>query len=92
MKEININEISKLPIENVIDVRDKRSYEQNHIEGVKNIPMMGLIMNSKKFLKKDEAYYIMCHSGGRSHQTCLLLEAKGYDVVNLVGGISGYKK
>lgn len=91
MKSININEIKNLEGINIIDVRETGEYAQMSIPGTKNIPMMGLVANHEQFLNKNETYYIMCLSGGRSYQVASQLDSLGYDIVNLEGGISSYK-
>ena len=91
MKTIDVNEIDNLDKNFVIDVREMDEVKAKAIPGIKNIPMMGLMMNPDQFLNKDVTYYIMCLSGGRSSQTCMTLEDKGYNVINLAGGISSYK-
>ncbi|MFV0424986.1 MAG: rhodanese-like domain-containing protein [Bacilli bacterium] len=88
---MDINEIKNFENINVIDIREKNEYDQMHIPNTKNIPMMGLIANHTQFLSKNEKYYIMCLSGGRSHQVVAYLKSLGYDVVDLKGGISSYK-
>ena len=40
--------------------------------------------------KKDKEYYIVCQSGGRSSMVCSELTNKGYDVVNVAGGVGSY--
>ncbi len=91
MKSIDVNEIKNLDKQYVIDIREVEEYAQKSIEGVKNVPMNGLLMNTESFMQKDKTYYIMCLSGGRSMMTCQQLSAKGYDVVNLSGGIMSYE-
>lgn len=92
MKKININEVSKVADAKIIDVREVVEYQQGSIPGAVNIPLTGLVFNAKKFLNKDEQYYILCQGGGRSMQACLVLSAKGYDVTNLEGGYAAYQK
>ncbi len=90
MKSIDINEIKDFS--KVIDVREPNEYANMSILGTKNIPMMGIINNHQTFLNKDELYYIMCASGGRSSQVCHILTELGYNVVNVNGGINSYTK
>ncbi len=92
MKTMNINEIENLEGINLIDVREPDEYANGHIEGAKNIPMTGLIMNPEMFLNKEKTYYIMCQAGSRSLSVCTNLEPLGYDVINLEGGYMGYEK
>lgn len=92
MKNIEIENIyDDLDILNIIDIRDQYMYNLGNIKNSRNIPMNFLIMNPENYLNKDETYYIYCDSGNRSKRTCLILESKGYDVVNILGGYNGYK-
>lgn len=90
-ESVDVNEINKIGLKNVIDIREKQEYELKNIKGVKNIPMIGLAMNPTMFLTKNKTYYIMCASGNRSHRLCKTLAKQGYKVVNLEGGINGYR-
>ena len=49
-----------------------------------------LLENTEKYLNKDKEYYIVCQSGGRSTTACNKLTNKGYDVVNVAGGVGSY--
>ncbi len=92
MKSIDINEVLNIEGANIIDVREVFEYSNGSLPGAKNIPMTGLILNAQNFLKKEEKYYIMCQAGARSLQVCDSLISHGYDVVNLSGGYSAYRK
>lgn len=70
----------------IIDVRGPEEYAGGHIEGSRNIPMTGLLLNPEEFLNKHEEYYLICRSGGRSLRTATKLEEMGYQVVNCEGG------
>ncbi len=91
MKSIDVNEIKNLDKNMVIDIREVEEYAQKSIDGVKNIPMSGLLLNADSFLNKQDTFYIMCLSGGRSSMACQQLSQQGYDVVNLSGGIMSYE-
>lgn len=86
MKSITIKELKKVRNVNIIDLRASEDYNAGTIKGAVNAPSMGLMLNSKKFLNKDETYYIMCYSGNTSTMVCKALSKKGYDVVNVAGG------
>ncbi|MBU5454394.1 rhodanese-like domain-containing protein [Caproiciproducens sp. MSJ-32] len=90
-KAINVNDLDNL-IEKIdlIDIREKYEYNRGRIRTSKNIPMNELLNNTDKYLKKDKEYYIVCQSGGRSARTCSSLRAKGYNVVNVSGGVGSY--
>lgn len=90
-KVIHINDIDSLlgSIE-LIDIREPYEYNSGTIVSAKNIPMGELLSNPEHYLDKENTYYIMCQSGGRSGQTCNLLMRRGYDVINVSGGMGAY--
>lgn len=90
-KVINVNDIDSLvgKVE-LIDIRETFEYKRGSIKTSKNIPMRELLENSEKYLNKDKEYYIVCQSGGRSTTACNKLINKGYDVVNVAGGVGSY--
>ncbi len=76
---------------NIIDVRERYEYKSGNIKGSQNIPMNKLLANPEKFLNKDETYYIICQSGGRSTSTWIGLKLKRYKVKNISGGYNAWK-
>ena len=71
---------------NLIDVREVAELEAGHIPGVKHIPL-GLLEFRMHELDKNEHYYMVCRSGGRSGQATAFLESQGYNVTNMTGGM-----
>ena len=59
-------------------------------DSAKNIPMQTLLGNPDKYLKKDKEYYLVCQSGGRSSMACNSLRQKGFNVINVAGGVGSY--
>lgn len=90
MKNINMTNLQQLHDINLLDVREVIEYEMGHIPNAKNIPMNTLIQNPTHYLDKEQTYYIVCQSGGRSQMVCMMLEVQGYDVVNVMGGTGAY--
>ena len=90
-KVINVNDMDSLmgKVE-LIDIRETYEYNSGSIISAKNIPMGNLLMEPSKYLAKDEIYYIMCQSGGRSGSACRELLKQGFDVVNVSGGMGSY--
>ena len=90
-KSINVNDIDSLvgKVE-LIDIREPYEYNSGSIVSAKNIPMKILLGNPSKYLSKDKEYYIMCQSGGRSARACSELTKKGFDVINVAGGMGSY--
>ncbi len=83
--EVNINDLK--PSYNIIDIRDKYSYDKKHIYNSTNIPVTDLLNNPSKYINKNDTYYIYCAKGISSKKTCELLSVLGYKVVNVKGGI-----
>lgn len=74
------------PEYNIIDIRDRESYNADHVLNALNIPMDLLLNNPSKYLDKNNTYYIYCYSGTRSKKTCELLSLLGYKVINVIDG------
>ena len=70
----------------LIDVREVTEVEAGHIPGVTNIPL-GLLEFRMQELDKNTPYIMLCRSGGRSGQATAFLEAQGFDVTNMTGGM-----
>ena len=67
----------------IIDVSEKYIYELNHIQGSVNIPYTELLNNYRKYLNKNESYYLYCKSGKLSKRAVIVLSSLGYKVFNL---------
>ncbi|NLL30633.1 MAG: rhodanese-like domain-containing protein [Clostridiales bacterium] len=90
-KVINVNDIDKLIGKvDLIDIRENFEYNRGSIKTAKNIPMDELLKNTDEYLEKNKEYYIVCQSGGRSSRACSSLRSKGYNVVNVSGGVGSY--
>lgn len=90
-ESINVNDIYDVKGANIIDVRTKDEYKQHHLVGSKNIPLDNILAD-KFNLDKNKKYYLVCQSGARSGMACNILQSKGYDVVNLKGGMSSHNR
>lgn len=91
MREINVNEVDRIVDPIIIDVRE--DYELEETGRIKNsihIPM-DQIPNRLEEIPKDREIYLLCRSGVRSYNVAKYLEERGYDVINLDGGIINYK-
>ncbi len=67
----------------IIDVSDRYTYNLNHLNNSINIPYDELISNYKKYLNKNETYYIYCKSGKLSKRIVHVLSSLGYNVILL---------
>ncbi|WP_214759269.1 MULTISPECIES: rhodanese-like domain-containing protein [Exiguobacterium] len=70
----------------IIDVREQDEYDAGHIPHVPLYPLSEFPAVADK-LAKDNVYYIICRSGGRSQTAGDYLESAGYKVVNVEGGM-----
>src|SRR5690625_4002302 len=59
-----------------IDVRARREYEINHVEGFTNIPLKR-IRREHHTLDKDKETYVICHTGIQSMDACKRLKRLG---------------
>ena len=67
----------------IIDVSDKYTYNNQHLNGSINIPYDDLINNYRRYLNKTESYYLYCKSGKLSKRATIILSLLGYKVYHL---------
>ena len=92
MQKISAKDLyDKLQLEELqlIDVREVDEFTAGHISGAQNLPLSSLSENYRK-LDKQIPYHIICQKGGRSARACEFLEAKGYQVTNVEGGVEAF--
>ncbi|MEK5333815.1 MULTISPECIES: rhodanese-like domain-containing protein [unclassified Lysinibacillus] len=73
----------------IIDVREDDEVAQGVIPGAKHIAL-GTIPERLDEIDRSKPYIIVCKAGGRSANACAYLEAQGFDVTNLEGGMLAY--
>ncbi|MFC0302034.1 rhodanese-like domain-containing protein [Virgibacillus soli] len=74
----------------IIDVRESAEVMSGKIPGAIHIPL-GTLALRKDELDKDKNYIMVCQSGNRSKAACGILEALGYKVEDMVGGMNNWK-
>ncbi|MCK9906303.1 rhodanese-like domain-containing protein [Frankia sp. Cpl3] len=70
----------------LIDVREVDEWNAGHIAQAKLIPL-GFLPYRLEELDKERPIVMVCRSGGRSYRATEYLQAMGYDVINMVGGM-----
>lgn len=90
MKNININSLLSINNPKIIDIRSNYNFINGHIPGSINITSSELLNNYKKYLNKNETYYIYCQSGSRSKLIVNELRKLGFNVININGGYNAY--
>ncbi len=76
---------------NVIDVRRPGEYVSEHVEGVENFPL-DYINDNMAELDRNNTYTIHCAGGYRSMIASSILNARGFNVVDVDGGFAAIKK
>jgi glyoxylase-like metal-dependent hydrolase (beta-lactamase superfamily II)/rhodanese-related sulfurtransferase len=73
----------------LVDARARSEFEKTHIEGAINIPAPELRTRYTE-LDRSQQVTIICRTGHRSSIGASLLKQRGFDVVNVAGGMTGY--
>ena len=73
----------------ILDVRENHEYAAGHIPSAQNLPLSILGLDFPK-LDKKQKYYIICQAGGRSAKAYNFLQAQGYTVINVEGGMNSW--
>lgn len=78
----------------IVDVREKKAYDNYHIKGSINIEFEKFmkIKDYSQYLTEDNPIVIYCETGGRSLYVAAKLNASGYDAYSLSGGLKMYEK
>lgn len=73
----------------LLDVRQPDEYANGHIEGAVNIDWLNKEIFKEETEKLDRryTYYIYCRSGRRSNAAAKQLQANGFKVIDMNGGI-----
>lgn len=74
----------------ILDVREVEEFQAGHIEDAVNAPLSTLDKGYER-LDASKRYYVICQGGMRSERACQFLETKGFDVVNIEGGMNQWK-
>ena len=74
----------------ILDVRETAEYAFSHIPSAVNIPL-GELEERMEELDMSKTIYVVCRTGNRSDLACQQLDAKGFNVQNVVPGMSDWK-
>lgn len=93
MREIDIDglrrELESDEDTTLVDVREPSEYVEAHVPGAVLIPM-GQLPQRLGEVPKERPVYVICRSGNRSGAMGPLLDAQGYDSVNVLGGTAAW--
>ena len=87
MKEISAQDFVKLDKDKItiVDKREETEYSDNRFEKSINIPVSKFWAKVDN-IPKDKPVYVFCNSGYFSEEMVILLEERGYDATNVLGG------
>lgn len=75
----------------IVSVRGAEDYAKGHVPGAINIPLKGIAEEeSLQKLDPSREIVVYCYTGRTGSQATAILNALGYDAVNLLWGISGW--
>ncbi|AQQ54661.1 rhodanese-like domain-containing protein [Planococcus lenghuensis] len=90
MKEMTPQEVQAYlesnPEASVIDVRETAEVRAGKIPQAVNIPL-GLVEFRIQDFDKSKEHILVCRSGKRSGMAGRFLEARGYRIINMAGGM-----
>jgi rhodanese-related sulfurtransferase len=97
IKSISTAELKELLAkENIqlLDVRSPKEIKQGFIKTAKfaNYFDADFYEQASKILDKTKPVYLYCRSGNRSGKSAKILQEKGYEVYNILGGFNQWKK
>lgn len=94
-KSVNEAEFAKIVANKnvqIVDVRTPEEFADGHLENAVNIDVKGADFEKKiATLSKDKTVAVYCRSGARSKVAAQKLAEKGYNVIELDGGILAWK-
>lgn len=89
MQTITVQELRDRAGVPLIDVREVDEFAAGHVPGAVNLPMSTIGERLEEL--PDGAFDVICQLGGRSAKVVEALEARGYDVTNVVGGTAEWE-
>ena len=78
----------------LVDVRTPREIKQGFIDSAifVNFFDSDFIVKAIQKLDKNKPVYLYCRSGNRSGKSAKILQEKGYEVYNVIGGYNKWKQ
>jgi rhodanese-related sulfurtransferase len=77
----------------IVDVREPYEWEAGRIEGAVHIPLAQLLAGGERGrLDASKPVAVVCRTGNRSELGATMLRARGYDAVNMEGGMEAWQR
>ena len=87
MENVNVANIADDAV--ILDVREQDEWDAGHAENAVHIPLNDLVARVGE-LPEVEPLPVVCRAGGRSLRAATWLEAQGYSVENIDGGMQAW--
>lgn len=88
--EVSVDEVpADLSSTVLLDVREDDEWQTGHVPGALHIPL-GDLMARVDEVPMDTEVVVVCRSGGRSARAAAWLNANGWEVVHLDGGMGAW--
>lgn len=93
IKEISAENFAKLDKANItiVDLREPDEVLVHELPGSINIPF-SKIGTDLKNVPKEKPVYVICRTGDLSEEIVEILQDRGYDATNVIGGYDAYKE
>lgn len=75
----------------LIDVRESHEYRAGHAPGAKHIALSVLPRRLSE-VPREREILVICASGMRSEQAAKILNAEGFKVINVSGGMANWQR
>lgn len=72
----------------IIDVREREEWERGHIAHAEHVPLS--VFAERLDALEGAPTYLICHSGARSGRAVEFAADRGFDVVNVAGGMAAW--
>lgn len=82
----NLNKTKNADI--LIDVRTYEEVKSHPLKNSYHIPYDLFLKNYIPYLDYNFTYYLICENGHLSKKACEILKQKGYNCINIEGGIN----
>lgn len=74
----------------LVDVREPGEYRAGHAPDAELVPL-GRVLSGQADLPDDQRLLLICATGNRSAHATQLLGQRGYDVVDVAGGMAAWQ-
>ena len=76
----------------IVDVRESYEWDAGRIDQAVHVPLNQLMAGQGPDLDPGRPVIAVCRSGNRSELATLMLQARGFEAYNLVGGMEAWTR